>query len=80
MEKKADNRRLLVLTDKSITRLNDFKLRPEKSGLERWCTFLHRDRERVKNLLSISLDVLMHFSSTGIFKFKFFELFLKHDA
>lgn len=48
MEKNADNRGLLVLADKSVTRLDDYKLRPEKSGLELWCTFLQRDRERVK--------------------------------
>lgn len=76
MEKKADNRRLLVLADKSITRLSDFKLRSEKSGLELWCAFLQWDRERIKNLLSVMLGVLMHFSSTRIFKFKFFEISL----
>jgi len=80
MEKKADNRRLLVLADKSITRLNDFKLRPEKSGLELRCTFLQQDRERVKNLSGILLGVLMHFSSREIFKFKFLEVFLKQDV
>lgn len=80
MEKKADNRRLLVLANKSITRLNDFKLRPEKSGLELQCTFLQWDRERVKNLLSTLLGVLIYFSSMGIFKCKFFEVYLKHDA
>lgn len=45
VEKNADNRGLLVLVHKSLTRLNDFKLRLEKSGLELWCTFLQQDRE-----------------------------------
>lgn len=46
VEEKADNRRLLVLADKSIIGLNDFKMRPEKSGLELGCTFLQWDREK----------------------------------
>lgn len=40
VEMKPDNRRLLLLADKSIRRLNDSKLRPKKSVLE-W----QRDRE-----------------------------------
>lgn len=76
MEKNADNRGLLVLVDKSI-RLDDYKLRPEKSGLELWCTFLQQNRKSKEIFLSILLRVWMHFSSTGIFKFKFFDLIFK---
>lgn len=36
-------------------------------------------QRKVKNLLSMLLGALVHFSCTGIFKFKFFEVFLKHD-
>lgn len=78
MEKNADNRGLLVLADKSITRLNDFKLRLEKSGLELWVhIFAARHRENKEFFLSILLGAWMHFSSMGIFKFKFFQLFKK---
>lgn len=34
MWKKKDKRRVLVVADESVTKLNDFKSRPGKSGLE----------------------------------------------
>lgn len=39
-----------------------------------------RGTERVKNLLGTLLGVSLPFSSMGILKFKFLEVFLKHDA
>lgn len=39
-----------------------------------------RGTEKVKNRLGTLLGISLSFSSMGILKFKFLEVFLKHDA